>query len=306
MITSIFSKSKPINYVIACCFIVIIFIAFNYQIIDKDFKSIAALIFCLALLVSHVLILDFITVKNNLSMQNGYVIMIFVILLSYFPKVMDYREILYSNVFVLLAIRRLLSLRSDQNITKKLFDIGLWIAFATLFYFWSILFFILILVPLVYYSSITLKKIIVPLLGLAAVFIFLIAYNIIMADQYLLNSNFNMQISFDYTNYNHPKSIIKLTILFTVLVWVVIHYFKIVRLKNKSLKPLYFLIMCTIGVAIIIAQLAPNKTGGEFLFLYAPLSILVANYIAFVKEKWFKEIFVILILSTATIVNILF
>ena len=34
----------------------------------------------------------------------------------------------------------------------------------------------------------------------------------------------------------------------------------------------------------------------EFLFLFVPLAIIIGNYIESIKEKWFKELFVSLLL----------
>ena len=53
----------------------------------------------------------------------------------------------------MLALRRLISLQSKLDIKKKLFDAAFWITIATLFYFWSMLFFALVIVALIYYSQ---------------------------------------------------------------------------------------------------------------------------------------------------------
>ena len=37
--------------------------------------------------------------------------------------------------------------------------------------------------------------------------------------------------------------------------------------------------------------IAPKKDGSEFIFLFAPSAIIMANYIESVKENWFKELF---------------
>jgi hypothetical protein len=45
-------------------------------------------------------------------------------------------------------------------------------------------------------------------------------------------------------------------------------------------------------IAIAILVIVPQKSGAEFLFLFAPLSIIMANYMEIISEKWFKEILI--------------
>ena len=41
----------------------------------------------------------------------------------------------------------------------------------------------------------------------------------------------------------------------------------------------------------MIAAFAPQKNGSELLFLFAPLAVIITNYIETIEEKWFKELF---------------
>ena len=40
-----------------------------------------------------------------------------------------------------------------------------------------------------------------------------------------------------------------------------------------------------------MAILSEEKTSGEFVFLFAPLAIIITNYIETIEENWFKELF---------------
>ena len=44
-------------------------------------------------------------------------------------------------------------------------------------------------------------------------------------------------------------------------------------------------------IGFLIMVPAYEKNGSEFLFLFAPLSIIIANYIEVIQDKWFKEVF---------------
>lgn len=305
MITSIFKKSKPINFIIVAIFVVLLFIITNFTLLFNDFDS--ALTASLKLLITLFLVflLDFIISKNNLTRGNSYAIMTYGLLFGMFPQAMAYSDLLLANLFVMFALRRLISLQSKLHIKKKLFDAAFWITIATLFYFWSMLFFALVIVALIYYSQNDIKNTIIPFVSVAAVVVLLLIYNICVYDVYLRPSNFQRYASLDYTPYNSKESIIKLTVLFTSFIWILVSFFRILPDKNKNLKPSYFLIAWGSIIAILVAIISPVKNGSEFLFLFAPFSIIMANYIEVISERWFKEVFVVLLIITPIITLLL-
>lgn len=301
MITSIFSKSKPINFIIVAVFVVLLFFVSNFNALFEDFNSALKASFKLIIALVSVFILDFILSKNNLTKKNSYAIMTFGLLFGMFPAVLKYSDLLLSNLFILLALRRLIILHSNISIKKKLFDAGFWIAIATLFYFWSILFFAIVIVALIYHSQNDVKNIIVPFVGAATIIVLLVIYNVVIYDEYIRFSNFEYFTSIDYTPYNSAGDIIKLTVLFAAFVWILIYYFRILADKNKKLRPSYFLVAWSSVIAFLIAIIAPLKNGSEFIFLFAPFSIIMANYIETISERWFKEVFVALFIITPII-----
>jgi hypothetical protein len=208
------------------------------------------------------------------------------------PQTTVNENILVANLFFLLGFRRILSLRTQSNLKKKIFDAAFWFGIATLFYFWSILFFVVIFAALLLYTDNRLKNWIVPFVGLATVFVVSICISVIFYDDFfeILNIPHTM-VSYDYTNYNSPKYLIAITLLFSFGVWSSIYYVKIFQKKKRASRPSYKVVFTTVIIAFIMAILAPKKNGGEFLFLFTPLAIIITNYIESIKEKWFKELF---------------
>ncbi len=291
MITSVFSKSKPINFIIVAVYVSILFVLTNYSAMLSNMQSGLAVLFKWFLTLFLVFLLDFIVSKNNLTQRNSYAIMTFGLLVGLLPEALKHTDLLLSNLFVIFALRRLISLHSKLHIKKKLFDAAFWIGIAALFYFWAILFFALILVALIYYAQNDIKNVIIPFTGMATALILLMAYNIVFYDVYFNPSDFERYASLDFTAYNSRESILKLTILFSLLVWALFYYFRMIPDKNKKLKPSYFLIAWASVIAVLIALIAPIKNGSEFLFLLAPFSIVMANYMEMISERWFKEVF---------------
>ena len=304
MITSVFSKSKPINFIIVAIYVSLLFVLTNHSFLISDVNSGLATFFKWAITMFLVFLLDFVVSKNNLTQRNSYAILTFGLLVGLFPEALRHIDLLLSNLFIVFSLRRLISLHSKLHIKKKLFDAAFWIIIAALFYFWAILFFALVLVALIYYSQNDFKNVIIPFTGAATAILLLVTYNIIMDDVYFKPSTFERYASLDFTPYDSRASILKLTILFSSFVWTLFYYFRIIPDKNKKLKPSYFIIAWASVIAVLIAIISPIKNGSEFLFLFVPFSIVMANYMEMISERWFKEVFVVLLII-APIISLL-
>ena len=293
MITSIFSKSKPINFLVVFTITLFtFFIAHTKYAIDSDlFTHYVKNFFVFCASFSSILVLDFLVSKNKLTQKSSYEILIYALLLMALPQTMLNDNIVYANFFILLALRRILSLRSQLNLKKKLFDAAFWIAIASLFYFWSILFILLIYAALFFHSNNNLKEWIIPIAGVACVFILGVSYSIIVYDDFFTALNFFPSVSFEFDSYNTLQYVIGVTLLISFGVWSSVFYIRTIKSKQKDFKPGYKVILVAALIAFGIMVLAPKKEGGEFLFLFAPLAIIITNYLETIQDLWFKEIF---------------
>ncbi|WP_375234677.1 DUF6427 family protein [Winogradskyella sp.] len=303
MITSIFSKSKPINYIIVMVVLVIAFaLHFFYEVKDGNYTIISFIALSIGLF--YVFITDFVISKNDLTKRNSYGIMLLALFFVIFPEVFGNINIMVANLLVLFALRRLFSLHTKRDLTKKFFDAVFWIALSALFYTWAVLYLFVVFIALGYYWQNEGKYIAVSLFGVVTVFILLVLYNIVFKDQYLSQTNFDFSYGFDFSDYNSLSEIIKLTVVVALYLWSLIFYLKNTSEKNKTLKPIHTLIILASFIAIIIAVLAPVKNGNEIVFFMLPFSIIVANYIETVDKLWFKEMLVVLLILVP-IINLL-
>lgn len=300
MIASIFKKSKPINFVIVLAILLLMYI-YAYIFLVKEPFSLTVLgkqVMVFGISFFSVLLLNFIVVKNKLTEQSSYHILLFAVFLALFPYALVNVKVLLSNVFVLLAFRRLISMRSQIKIKKKLFDAAFWIGVAGLFYFWSLLFFILIFATLFLYSDNRIKNWIVPLTGIATVFVLLIAYQLVRFENLEIIYSNLPRFNFDYSNYNSIRLIVAITLLLSFGLWSVLYYLRNLRNMLKAQKPSHKIVVAFAVIGILVAFLAETKNSSEFLFAFAPTSIIIANYLDTAEENWFKETFLlVLVLS---------
>jgi hypothetical protein len=307
MITRIFNKSKPINFVIV---IIITFLAFVFVNIKEvnDAFSILFLVERLVLLlisIFSIFLLNFIVVKNKLLNQSNYHILLFSLFLALLPITLLSFKILLSNVFILFALRRLISLRTQKNTKKKLFDASLWIGIATIFYFWAILFFVLIFIALFLYSDNKIKDWIISFTGILTVLLLSICYNLVVYNNleslYSHLPNFN----FELNNYNSIPLIASITIILSFSLWSTIFYIRVIKSKLKVFKPPHKIIVATLIIAIAVVVFSDNRTSGEFVFIFAPLAIITSNYIESIDEKWFKDVFIATLVLAPLVISFL-
>lgn len=293
MITSIFSKSKPVNFIIVFLIVIIAFSVAQLRFSDSGFKIDQLLIqaitffFCL----TTIFVLNFVVSKNSLTKKNNYEILLFSLFTLLIPQTLLNWEIIISNFFILLSLRRLISIRTQKNIMKKLFDAALWVAIASLFYFWSILFFVVIISALMFYSENNIKYWLIPYAGLVTVFLIVTAYSIIWNDNLYWFFDLNYEINLDFSNYNTTRYLVATTMLISFGIWSSFFYLQTIKSKMKVLKPGFKIVLTAFLVALGLVVISPYKEGNEFLFLFAPLSVIITNYVETIKEKWFKEVF---------------
>jgi len=300
MITRFFSTSKPIHLVLISFFVLGLFLAvrlgYYYEGISALQIGKEVLLYGITLL--SIFVLSFFVNKNNLTKQNSFKILLFSLFLACIPATIEYGSIIVSNVFILFAVRRIISLRSNLHIKKKLFDAAFWIALASLFYFWAILFLILVFAALIFYSIGQPNNWMIPFTGIITVALIVVSFNIISQNTFGNMNTLIDTVSFDFSNYNQLNLMVSISVISLVGLWALFFYVKKLQDKSRALRPSFVLILIALIIGITIVVLSPNKNGSEFIFLFAPLAIITTNYIESIKKVWLAELFIWLLIIT--------
>ncbi|MEM0517554.1 DUF6427 family protein [Aequorivita flava] len=302
MLTSFFGKSNPINYLILGVFIIAGYLyaeisanAIAFSISEVFFHLLFMLISGLAML-----LLDFIIRKNQLTKNNTYAILFFTCFMLMLPVIFLQHKIIFANAFLLLALRRIMSLRSDRNSSKKILDASLWITLAALFYFWSLLFFIPLWIAIVQKPNSNYKQLLIPFTGFLAVVLLNTAYQLLFNNSIGWLYTWKEEIRFNFSAYNSVSILIPVTIISAFYIWT--GFYRVLKIPALPLKekPNFILLLYVSLTTLFVALGAPDKTGAEVLFVLAPVSIICANYIESsfkdrnrrndASEFWFKEI----------------
>lgn len=244
-------------------------------------------------LIFTVFVIDFIVGRNKLTAKNSFSLLFFALAVMAIPSSVLNLDILLANVFLLLAVRRLITLRSQKEIIKKLFDATFWICIAALLYPWTILFIILIPVALLLFKIAKIKYWLIPITAIITVAILYACYGTFY--QIDLGSFYNEKplFSFDFSGWSVKKTIVSLALILAYFLWASVFYLGKIRAISRNLKAPYYLIFAAAVLSILLTFIVPNKSGGEWLFFLMPFSIILANYTQDITEVWFKESLII-------------
>lgn len=308
MLTSFFGKSKPINFIAVVLFMAVFYILANFQLIVSSFSfpGLSAKVGVFICYILSVPVLDFIAKKNDLTKRSAYKIVIFAIFSVSFLAILRNDAVIISNLCVLLALRRIISLKSQKDVQKKIFDATFWICIASLFYFWSVLFLIVIYSGILLHTSHYFKNWLIPPVAILAVSALVTGFNIIFYDQFYTFSAWFQESSFNFELYQNPQLLIPLSIILAVAVWTVFFYFGILQKANINSRPTYILVLLTLLVAVGVALFSPVKNGSELLFFFVPLAIIASNYFEGKTERTFKEILLIGLILMPILIPIFF
>ncbi|QLC66826.1 hypothetical protein LPB248_11140 [Flavobacterium sp. LPB0248] len=292
MITSVFKKSTPLNYSLVVILILVFF--FMFQIKDPSwvtsyflaFQKVSLLCFILA----SFFMINFIVKKNGLSKDNGYAILFYLLFILFFPTIFNDSNVIYANFFILLALRRLISLQSLKASKEKIFDASFWIFVASLFQFWSILFLILVYVSIIFHVSRDYRNWVLPFIAFLAVTILFYMTSLIFNFDAVAFIQERAVIDFriDYFKNNYENA--ALSIYTAVALFFVTSMLMTLSNRPQIVHSSYKKIVACFFIAAFVYIVSPNKSNDLLLFSIAPLTVMATSHIEYMQQKLNNEI----------------
>ena len=281
MIANFFNKSKPINLIILLIGLTIFYGCFQFIINATtflDFFTINNSGF-LFVLIFTLLIVNFIIYKNQLTSDHYYALLILVLLFGIFPKTMMWNNYFIANLFILFALRKAFNLRTYKSTNLKLFDGGFWIGIATIFFNLSFFYLLLFYISLIIYRKIKMNALIIPIVGFITPLFLYFTYCFYLDEvpKFLEILDFNINI--DLTIYNNTIVLVPLIFLILVSILAVLSVtYKIFNI-SKDFNLQWILIVNSLLISVIVVILSNTKNTSEFIFLFFPTALVIANYL---------------------------
>ncbi|TDE04336.1 DUF6427 family protein [Flavobacterium sandaracinum] len=291
MITSVFRKSTPLNFSLVLILMLIFFLLFQIQDLSwtNSFLLMLSKGGLLCLLLASMFITDFVAKKNGLSKDSTYTIFFYFLLLLFFPTVLDNLSLILSNFFILLALRRLISLQSLKASKEKIFDASLWIFLATLFHFWSIIFIVLVFISIIFHVSRDYRNWILPFIAFFITSIIFLVYATVFnvnVLEYITNS-VTTNFSIDYFTNNYQNA--ALSIYATIALFFLVSMFATLSGRPQLLHTSFKKIIASFFIGVLIFLISSNKSNDLLIFTVAPLAIMATSYIEIPQLKLKQE-----------------
>jgi hypothetical protein len=299
MLASVFSKTRPFNYLVIGILSLVFFIlkTISTASVDATWVYYAEELGLFLLVFGSIFLTNFIALKNGLTKGNNYALLLFFVFLLFFSSVFQNKNIIISNFLLLLALRRLISLKSLLSTKEKIFDASFWILLAALFHFWSIFYIVLVFIAIILHVSKDYRNWIIPFIALLAVTILFFLANSLLDNGLMSTLLSKTYISFDFYYFDNVYQRIALAVFTSISLFAfVLHVFDI---PNKALnmqsshKTILFSFILGVGIYVLSA----NKNNGSLAFCFAPLAIIGANFIEKIENNWVKEIVVYSLLA---------
>jgi hypothetical protein len=242
---------------------------------------------------------NFITVKNGLSKDSAYPIVFTFFVMIFSPSVFNNLNLLASNFFVLLAIRRLISLQTLKFTKEKIFDASLWVFVASMFHFWAILFIILVYISIISNAARDYRNWFLPVLSFFAVscfyLIILLLFGPSISEIYPIDTSTNFNLQYFVNNYQH--------ISFSIYVTLALFFF-FTLLFSFSNRPLILhsayiktIFSFLIGTAVFL--ISPNKCNDLLIYTFVPISIMATGHIELLRSKIRQELVLIIFIAAS-------
>ncbi|CAM1345828.1 DUF6427 family protein [Tenacibaculum crassostreae] len=300
MLANFFGKSKPIN------FIVLFGLFLGYFVLSVFSKELS---FILVKEIAWFLVVfsvyNFIIAKNLLTYDNSFAFLFFVILIGFFPDTIRINNTFFANLTVLLFLRKVYSLQSSKNVFHKLFDGGLWLGISFLIEPYTGLLILLLYLSIFLHQRFTYQTLLIPVIGIFGPLFLYFTYHFWYDKPEKFTSLFNWDFNPDLSMYLNQKLLIPIIFIsFFVIISVLLKSPKAFSVKNKFRKN-WILILTQLVITTVILILVKDDSGSEFLYVFFPLSVVLANGIEFFQKKWYADIIILLFLIASFAMSVI-
>jgi hypothetical protein len=243
----------------------------------------------ITLLIASFFLVNFIVKKNGLTKNSSYTILFFLLFLLLFPSVFKDSNLLFANFFLLLAMRRLISLQTLKAPKEKIFDASLWIFIAALFHFWCILFIFLVYISIIFHVSRDYRNWLLPFVAFVATAVIFLFSALIVDKSWIghILSQTQMNFELDYFTNNYQNAALSLYVVFGL-------YFLFSMIFSLTNRPLilqaYKKMIFGFLIGSLVFILSPEKNNAMLLFTFFPLAVMSTNNIEYSQNKMYQEI----------------
>ncbi|WP_152537478.1 DUF6427 family protein [Aquimarina pacifica] len=291
MLSSFFSKSKPINYIVVALYMAILFcIAFYKKGFTLENSHILITIGSMLLYILPMRMLSAEVQRNDLTQKGTFTILLYAVITGMLPYSLINFDILLSSIFVQLAAQNIVYLKNEKHVNLKILNASICIGLASLVCFWSIGFMGLVFFGILYFDPKNYKNWIIPVIGLTSVYVLANCFTLLFYDTFFSFSGYIEPVSFSFDAYLIKDRLFSVVVCAILIVFFFSVYLVKFGKKTASTKPVLNVIIAYFIFAIAVGLIAPEKNTSELFFISTPLAIIGTTYLEMQYNQFAKEI----------------
>jgi len=237
--------------------------------------------------------------RHSLLRQSTYFPFFFmVLLLSCRASLVGFYPALVSSFFLVLAIHRLISSYMKERALSEVFDAGLFVGIATLFYIPSMVFIILLWIGLLVLRTINWREWVSTIIGFLVPFLFTFTYNLIFFPKYPWYNKIMSEFYYHTTHLSFSwEQITVMVIIFLAAAGSLWFYVNKITDNVVKAQKFWTLMLWFILLAAASVLICPVKDSRAFSVLAIPGSFVLAAYYLKTRARFIPELLFLSLLA---------
>ncbi len=291
MLANFLRKSTPAHFIYLILLLLVYFIWTVYPEFLSQFK-VGLGLHKLAFFLGLIFLLGvevFVIRKNDLTKDSAYALYFAVLLLGSFNATFTNDAYMVAAIFLLLASRKIYSLKSHKRTIAKVFDASLWLGVGFLYFNWTLLFVIVLYGALINFRLLNWRTVLTPVLGLGTVIAIFFSYHFLFDSLPVFYEVFKFDYAIGLGAFNNIRLAVPLIFYIGIaLLAMIVLVPKVIAGSNDFTRSWNTLILQFL-IGILIMILTPVKNGASIYFVLMPLPIICTNYLELLNSKWIKN-----------------
>jgi hypothetical protein len=217
---------------------------------------------------------------------------VYILISGLIPQFQLLNPAIFSSVFLLIAIRRIMAAYRIQGTAYSFFDAGILIGIGSLFYADLIWFGILIIIGIALLRTGNIKEIAVSVIGLATPFIMTVGiYYVLGKDLRELLSLFEYNLFGKNTSYDFSRLMVVTIIYLGFILALSISYLLMgINTKKIQARKTFFLLIWVFLISCGVYITLPTVSVEIIWLIGIPVSYFLTHYFIFARKKLIPEI----------------
>lgn len=286
MLSRFFGKSKPFVFL---CLIGYLSLGFWISAMRSSLSLNWAVIGKYVVLISLLFGVNFIVKRNKINKQNAFAVFVFTMLSTFFPDFYLDFAYLIPAFFVVLGLRRLISLKTQIEPKKKIFDASLWFFIACIFQPFLLPLVLLVFLAVIQYTLYDPKNLLIPFIAWICGGLFFTAFQLWKTDEWIFF--YELYTGFGWNNFSliWQENTVFISAFTILSLFVLFGISKVINSAALALKTSLVMVLFAFIFILLGWMLSNQNTIAGLAIAFIPLSMLAGKSLEIKIKPILKE-----------------